>query len=132
MKRLRLKKTAVKGFSLVEMLVVIAVIGVIAAIAIPSIGNINGAAKTTTDQRNAQSIIEVYQAGLAAGITWPAFTTSGGLVSDVVTGVKAGSGDFSGMLFQVPGIGTNDQASASAYIGKNANGAWTYSPTQSF
>ena len=38
-----LKKNS--GFSLVEMLVVIAVIGIIAAIAVPNIGRINDAAE---------------------------------------------------------------------------------------
>ena len=50
------------GFSLVELLVVIAVIGVIASIAIPSIGSINTAAKTAAAQRNAQPF--VYPTGL--------------------------------------------------------------------
>ena len=42
------KNVLTKGFSLVEMLVVIAVIGIIAAIAIPSIGSINSSAQTAT------------------------------------------------------------------------------------
>src|SRR6201985_2388474 len=102
MKHLNLKNTAAKGFSLVEMLVVIAVIGVIAAIAIPSIGSINDNAKTATAQRNAQSIVSMYQAGSAAGVSW-----SGGAVrNDKVTAVVAGGsptdGAFSGKTFKVP------------------------------
>src|SRR5258706_511013 len=70
MKNTNLKSQIQKGFSLVEMLVVISVIGVIAAIAIPSIGSINSAAKDARNQRNAQSLVSMYQSGLSAGVTW--------------------------------------------------------------
>ena len=58
--KLNTKNVLAKGFSLVEMLVVIAVIGIIAAIAIPSIGSINASAQTATAKRNAQNIASVY------------------------------------------------------------------------
>ena len=61
------KKALNKGFSLVEMLVVIAVIGIIAAIAVPQIGRINESAKDATNRRNAQSIASIYASAQAAG-----------------------------------------------------------------
>jgi prepilin-type N-terminal cleavage/methylation domain-containing protein len=60
MTQLTIKHPAPQGFSLVEMLVVIAVIGVIAAIAIPNIGSVGSSAKVATAQRNAQSIVSLY------------------------------------------------------------------------
>ncbi|HRQ91044.1 MAG TPA: prepilin-type N-terminal cleavage/methylation domain-containing protein, partial [Bacteroidia bacterium] len=60
-------KSAKKGFSLVEMLVVIAVIGIIAAIAVPNIGKINDSAKDATYRRNAQTIASVFSSAQAAG-----------------------------------------------------------------
>ena len=127
MKHLNLKKNLSKGFSLVEMLVVIAVIGVIAAIAIPSIGSINSSAQTATAQRNAQSIMSVYQSGLAAGASWGTIASADDLVQAVVKGAT-GTGAFSSTNFQVPGMSSTDEVAAEAYITQDATtSVWTYS-----
>lgn len=103
MKNTARKNIIAQGFSLIEMLVVIAVIGVIAAIAIPSISGINDAAAKGKDQRNAQNVVSVFQAGQAAGVTWN--TTSAEAAFDDVVAGKKGTGAFDGKLFQVPGLG---------------------------
>ena len=64
--KLNLAKSVKAGFSLVEMLVVIAIIGIIAAIAIPNIGNLNQSATNATAQRNAQSLASVFNAAQTA------------------------------------------------------------------
>lgn len=115
MKNTSRKNIIAQGFSLIEMLVVIAVIGVIAAIAIPSISGINDAAAKSKDQRNAQNIVSVYQAGVAAGIDWKA-TTEAQLVTNVVKGEKVTGGAFDGKFFQVPGVTGSDATSAANYI----------------
>ena len=92
-----LKNTVKAGFSLVEMLVVIAVIGIIAAIAIPNIGNINGAAKASQQQRNAQTIANVFAAATAGGADLSTQTTTAGIITALSTGV-AGT---AGMTFQL-------------------------------
>lgn len=65
MKNLKIAKK--KGFSLVELLVVIAVIGVIAAIAIPAMSGIFGQADTQKLNRNAQNVVASFNAARAAG-----------------------------------------------------------------
>ncbi len=131
MKHLNLKKTVNKGFSLVEMLVVIAVIGVIAAIAIPSIGSINASAKVAVAERNAQSIMSVYQSGLAAGATWSAvnaITDPASLITAVVAGTT-GTGAFASTTFAVPGMSANDQAAIVAASHRSPAPALARMPT---
>ena len=97
--KLNTKNVLAKGFSLVEMLVVIAVIGIIAAIAIPSIGSINASAQTATAKRNAQNLASVYQSGLADGVAWGA--------TDVATARRRGPGRrnrHDGTYFAVKGL----------------------------
>lgn len=106
--KLNLKKTAKAGFSLVEMLVVIAVIGVIAAIAIPNIGNINESALDSTAQRNAQSCASVYSSGLAAGCA--AASSEADALSKLASGTWAPTvGAFAGKVFQVPNLPTSGE-----------------------
>ena len=107
-------KSFKRGFSLVEMLVVIAVIGIIAAIAIPNIGNINSASTTAKDQRNAQTIVSVYQAAAAAGAPFTTATRAG-LIGEVIAGVSPTEGPFTGTRFAAPNITTATDLTAHAY-----------------
>ena len=114
-----------QGFSLVELLATITVIGVIAAMAIPQFANINGTASMAKDQRNAQSVVNTFMAGTAAGVTWTT-TDRNTAVADVIAGRTPSTGAFSGRTFQVPGVTGTDLTGAYAYIGLNADGTLFY------
>ena len=115
--KLNLKKTAKAGFSLVEMLVVIAVIGVIAAIAIPNIGSINDSARGATAQRNAQSVASVLNAAAAAGYDLgTAAMTGAALITLAEGGVQPLDGAFVGKNFTSGEIDNDEEALAAAHL----------------
>lgn len=116
MKKVKLNGSLKAGFSLVEMLVVIAIIGIIAAIAIPNIGNINDAAKQATAQRNAQSVASVMNAAIAAGYV-PAWTSVDEVLASAQTDtVTPPSGPFKGKVFTVGDIDNEEEAAVKTYI----------------
>ena len=124
--KLKLKKLKTSGFSLVEMLVVIAVIGIIAAIAIPNIGKINNTAEASKDRRNAQNLASVAASAQAAGQDFIGTETDKAkVVAAIVTGATAADGPFQGTYFGVPGLDTEEQTSAAAYLAIT-NGMLTY------
>jgi len=96
------------GFSLVEMLVVIAIIGVIAAIAIPNIGEINQGSKIAVAQRRAQDIAALFAAGRAAEV--PSFLAAENVreAMDAVGIGDYGMGVFSGSKFIIEGVSGNE------------------------
>ncbi len=114
-----------KGFSLVEMLTVISVIGIIASIAIPNIGSISTSAKTAVAQRNAQSIVSMFAAGQAAGVTW-AGATRNALVASTISGQSPTDGPFVGKTFRVPNISSTDLAVSYKYVGRDSDGNLFY------
>src|SRR5210317_2020163 len=109
-----LKKNVKAGFSLVEMLVVIAVIGIIAAIAVPTIGSITAQANENKAKRNAQNLASVYSSAIAAGSTeCEGLTTAAAIVAEVVAGV-AGADSFATTNFQVPNMSPDEITNALA------------------
>jgi prepilin-type N-terminal cleavage/methylation domain-containing protein len=125
MKNVKLNLSRKAGFSLVEMLVVIAIIGIIAAIAIPNIGTINDSAREATAKRNAQSIASVVNAALAAGAefdTAPAAGAAGAatIITEAVSGLSPDTGPFRGKNFSIGTMAAEDQTAAAAYLGWDA------------
>lgn len=97
-----LKVSNKKGFSLVELLVVIAVIGVIAAIAIPAMSGIFGKADATKTNRNAQAIVSQYNAARAAGNTATHADKAAAVAAITGAAPMSGSGVFSTSQFSAP------------------------------
>jgi prepilin-type N-terminal cleavage/methylation domain-containing protein len=123
-------KSVKAGFSLVEMLVVIAVIGIIAAIAVPNIGRINDAAKDATYKRNAQNIASVFASAQAAGYDFSKTAGTGVVLANeaaiigavvtgaTLTGANFTASPFNGAFFGVPGLKLADAQSKTAGAGK--------------
>jgi prepilin-type N-terminal cleavage/methylation domain-containing protein len=109
------------GFSLVEVLIVIAVLGVMASIAINSLASHREAAEQTRNRRNAQEIVSLCVAAQAAGIS---FVVPGDPVQtarNAVSGAKATKGSFAGKTFRLPGMQEKEILGAAYYLDVQGN-----------
>lgn len=58
------------GFSLFELLLVLAIIGIVASLVMPNIGKINDSTVQTIALSNAQSVVSTINSGAAVGVYW--------------------------------------------------------------
>jgi prepilin-type N-terminal cleavage/methylation domain-containing protein len=108
------------GFSLVEMLVVIAVIGVVAAIAVPSVRNVNRSDRYALDQHNAQQVAAVVASAQAARYDFINGSTS---VDTIINRVRTGHSitaaenpTRAGTFLGVPGLGAVERTGAGKFL----------------
>ena len=132
MKRLgkpRLSRQHTSGFSLVELLVVIAVIGIIAALSIATISGLINNTGEIQAKRNAQTIAQVASAAQAAGnSTIEAAADLDEAVTIVYNNTATGAGSFTDMDFSLSKISLQDIDNAKQFL-TFASGRIQYVPT---
>ena len=130
-----MKKNNKKGFTLVELVIVVAVMAILVAVAIPTVKSVTNSAKTAVQETNARTIeatIKLYEANKEAG-TVGAPTTLEDAMDKAALGIKDAVYSYDVANGVAKYEGTNAEAAnwsgtATKYILKyDGNGACTTS-----
>ena len=112
------------GFSLVEMLVVIAVIAIVTGIAIPNLAGLSSRANFAKDERHAQEIASLAAAARAAGAT-NQWSTVDAVIDDLENSVTVKVGT-NVIEFRIALLAAEDRTNVAQYLGVDTDRAMVY------
>lgn len=109
-----------RAFSLVEMLLVIAVIGIVAAVGVPTVDRMNEASDEVRNRRNAQTIASICGSAKAAGKNFVSDADDPASPYSVIHAIRTGEtitdGPAQGAYFGMPNLTEAEMAGALAYL----------------
>ena len=92
------------GFSLVELLVTMAIMGVVGAIGVAGFGGARQGAEDQKDRRNAQEIASMAAMANAAGAPFVVAGDEAATIANLVSGTTPTTGIFKGRVFRLPNM----------------------------
>lgn len=107
------------AFSLVELLITVAVIGIIAAIAIPTVGDLGSIAKETKNRNNAQRCASVSATLAGMGVAHVIPQSMGGVEATIRLlreGVTVSHEVMTDSFYSVPNLSNEEIARTSEYL----------------
>lgn len=109
-------KSSLRGFSLIETLITVAVMGIVASVAVGFLANNHKGLEEACDRRNAQSLSVVCTVGEYADIQFIVLGDPVQTCRNVVRGAISPSGPCAGKSFRVPGLSEEEIVRAAWYL----------------
>lgn len=104
-----------RGFSLVEMLVVVGIITVLASLAILNFSSFFDQSERSKNMRNAQTVVTVFTSARHAGAVFQSSTLDG-LLDELVAGASPQEGPLAGHRFAVGSLAPQEREKLKQFV----------------